>query len=154
EGDFVGAPQGFAPNSTAAKDSRGNLWFVTVNGLIHLDPERWQAVTRPPILSLRSTRVDHHPLGDKRTVGPRPDTLEIRYLVVNLLDPEAVIYKYRLEGFDPDWQEVGHRTEAIYTRLPAGTYTFQVMASNGDGQWTLPVSSEPFRVLPSFYQTV
>src|SRR5262249_11341817 len=33
-------------------------------------------------------------------------------------------------------------------------YTFDVAASNGDGEWTAPVSSAPFTVRPSFYQTI
>jgi signal transduction histidine kinase len=40
-----------------------------------------------------------------------------------------------------------------YSRLPPGTYTFQVMASSSDGIWTDPVSSAPFTVLPRFYRT-
>jgi C4-dicarboxylate-specific signal transduction histidine kinase len=64
-----------------------------------------------------------------------------------------VIYRYRLDGLDDAWQDAGHRTEAIYTRLKAGSYTFRVSASNGDGIWTAPMSSATFVVLPSFYET-
>jgi signal transduction histidine kinase/ligand-binding sensor domain-containing protein len=154
QGDFVGAPQGFGSYSTTARDDLGNLWFVTVNGVVHLDPGNWQTPHHLPILSLKAITVNRQPLGIPRVIKPHPDSLELRYLGVNLSAPDQVVYKYRLEGFDADWQEVGHRTEAIYTHLPAGTYTFQVMASNGDGVWSTPLSTEPFRVLPSFYQTI
>ena len=72
---------------------------------------------------------------------------------MNLTTPESVTYKYRLEGSDDEWQDAGHRTQAIYTHLRPGSYTFRVMASNGDGAWTEPVSSASFRVLPRVYQT-
>jgi signal transduction histidine kinase/ligand-binding sensor domain-containing protein len=153
EGDFVGAPQGVLQFQTAARDPDGNLWFVTVNGVIHIDPQHWRADSRPPIVSIKSISVDYRPLGHTAFIGPRPQALEIRYFGVNLTAPEQVIYRYRLDGFDDAWQDVGHRTEAIYTRLPAGTYTFRVIASNGNGAWTAPVSTAAFTVLPSFYQT-
>jgi signal transduction histidine kinase len=57
-----------------------------------------------------------------------------------------------LDGLDTMWQEVGPRTEAIYTHLRPGRYTFQVMASSGNDLWTSPISSMPFTILPRFYQ--
>ena len=120
---------------------------------MHLDPERIAAASHPPIVTIRSMVADGQPVRDNRVLEPATRTLEIQYFGVNLTTPENVIYRYRLEGYDESWQEAGRRTEAIYTRLPPGTYTFSVMASNGDGAWTDPVSSAPFTVLPSFYQT-
>ena len=152
-GDFVGARQGTGQNASAARDPDGKLWFVTVNGVVSIDPEHWRAESRPPVLSIKSISVDHSPLDQRGIIAPRPQLLEIRYFGVNLTAPDQVIYKYQLEGYDDDWQEVGRRTEAIYTRLPSGNYTFKVMASNGDGKWTPAVASAAFTVLPSFYQT-
>jgi signal transduction histidine kinase/ligand-binding sensor domain-containing protein len=153
QGDFVGAPQTSADKTTATRDAQGNLWFVTVNGVVHLDPTHWQTTRRPPILSITSLSVDRVAVEALQNIAPHPESLEIHYLGVNLTAPDQVVYKYRLSGLDDDWQEVGHRTTAIYTHLPAGKYAFQVMASNGDGIWTSPQATESFRVLPSFYQT-
>jgi signal transduction histidine kinase/ligand-binding sensor domain-containing protein len=152
EGEFVGTA-GEAEFSAAVKDDTGILWFATINGVVRVDPADWRIERRPPVISLLSIASDRVALAESRLVDPRPQSLEIRYLGVNLTAPREVIYRYRLEGFDNGWQDVGHRTEAIYTRLPAGTYTFSVMSSNGDGVWTAPVSFAPFTVLPSFYQT-
>ena len=91
--------------------------------------------------------------GSQRTIGLGSATLDIHYLGVNLTKPESVTYKYRLDGFESAWQDVGQRSEAIYTQLPPGRYTFAVMASTGNGLWTKPVSSASFEVLPRFYQS-
>ncbi len=48
---------------------------------------------------------------------------------------------------------VGHRTEAIYTHLRPGRYSFHVQASNGSGDWTPIASAVPFTIEPFFYQT-
>jgi signal transduction histidine kinase len=153
EGEFAGVTVTDRGRPTAARDADGNLWFVTRNGVIHLDPEHRASDIRPPIVSIRSIAADRVPLGAARTFAPQPKTLEIRYFGVHLTDPDRVTYRYRLAGLEDAWQEAGTRTEAFYTRLPPGTYTFQVMASSGNAVWTKPVSSEPFVVMPSFYQT-
>jgi signal transduction histidine kinase/ligand-binding sensor domain-containing protein len=152
QGDFAGALQTVSGYmDTAARDQDGRLWFATRSGVVHLDPERTTA-SRPPIVTIRSIVADGQQVRDNRVVsGTR--TLAIHYLGVNLTAPESVIYRYRLQGYDESWQEAGRRTEAIFTRLPPGTYTFSVTASNGDGEWTEPVSLPPLTVLPSFYQT-
>lgn len=153
EGDLAGVTLTLRSYPTAARDVDGKLWFVTRRGVFHLDPQQHTSDIRPPIVSIRSIAADRIPLGDERTFAARPQTLEIRYFGAHLTDPERVTYRYRLAGLEGTWQDAGRRTEALYTRLGPGTYTFHVMASSGNDVWTTPVSSETFVVLPSFYQT-
>jgi signal transduction histidine kinase len=160
DGNFVSAG---GPHSvisyfdTAARDSQGHLWFATRSPvrseLVRLDPERNNTANHAPNVRIRSIVADGQPLTNTRALAPATRTVNIQYFGVNLTAPESVVYRYRLEGFDESWLEGGHRTEAVYTKLPPGTYTFRVMASNSDGVWTDPVSSAPFTVLPRFYQT-
>jgi signal transduction histidine kinase len=78
--------------------------------------------------------------------------VRIPYFGANLFAPEKVKYMYWLHGGDKTWQDVGRRTEAVYTKLRPGKYLFEVKAANGEGVWSAPVS-ESFTVLPFFYQT-
>ena len=153
EGDFVGPVRLLIGHSTTARDFRGDLWFATLNGVLHLDPVRLNSESHLPFLSIKSIEADGTPLRSGGTIGPQPQTLDIQYLGVNLTAPEDVIYRYRIDGLDTGWQDAGHRTEAIYTHLRPGNYTFRVIASNDNEKWTVPVSSAAITVLPSFYQT-
>ena len=54
---------------------------------------------------------------------------------MNFSKPEQVKFKYKLEGFDHDWIEVGNRRVAYYTQIPAGNYRFLVTASTTGGVW-------------------
>jgi signal transduction histidine kinase len=153
EGEFVGPVALNLGKSTAARDSEGNLWFATMNGIFHIDPEHLTSGDRLPNLSIRSVTVDQKPVANGGSIEPGAETLGIRYLGVNLTTPESVTYKYKLDGLDDAWQDAGHRAQAIYTHLRPGRYTFRVMASNGDGAWTEPVSSASFSVRPRVYQT-
>ena len=49
--------------------------------------------------------------------------------------PEHNQYRYKLEGFEDDWNEVGDLRRTTYTNLEAGEYTLRVQASNNDGLW-------------------
>ena len=153
EGEFAGATQAEGRTDTAARDADGRLWFATRHGVVSLDPERWKTATHPPIVTIRSMVADGQRVDERGVIDPGPRTLAIQYQGINLTAPDNVIYRYQLIGFDEGWQEAGRRMEAIYTRMPPGTYTFMVMASNGDARWTAPVSSKSFTVLPGFYQT-
>jgi signal transduction histidine kinase len=85
-------------------------------------------------------------------VDPGYHTVRIKYLGAYITAPEKVSYKYKLDGADTSWQEVGHRSEAVYTGLRPGHYRFSVMASNGEGAWSQADNSIEFIVLPSFYE--
>ena len=54
----------------------------------------------------------------------------------NYLLPAKNRFKYRLVGYDNRWVETDASNRmAIFTKLPAGHYTFELMASNNDGLW-------------------
>ncbi|OGG46244.1 MAG: hypothetical protein A3F84_23740 [Candidatus Handelsmanbacteria bacterium RIFCSPLOWO2_12_FULL_64_10] len=55
--------------------------------------------------------------------------------------PEAMIYRYRLKGYDKDWRTT-HARRVEYQDLPRGDYTFEVVAVDRD----LVYSKEPATV--------
>ena len=47
--------------------------------------------------------------------------------------PADIRYLYKLEGFDPEWQDGTTRKFAAYTNVPGGNYQFKVKAINSEG---------------------
>jgi signal transduction histidine kinase len=78
--------------------------------------------------------------------------LQIAYAGLSLSVPERVQFRYRLKGLE-EWQNAGTRRTAYYTRLPPGTYDFQVIASNDAGVWNEVGAELPIRIIPAWYQT-
>jgi signal transduction histidine kinase/ligand-binding sensor domain-containing protein len=152
EQDFKGPTEMLLFSDTAQVDHQGEIWFSTLNGVVSVDPLHL-GLTHPPQITIRGITGDGSAPDARSEFPPNIATLSIQYLGVNLADPRRVTYRYKLEGLDPDWLDVGHRTEAIYTHPHPGHYTFHVMASNGDGVWNGPVASASFTVLPRYYQT-
>jgi hypothetical protein len=64
-----------------------------------------------------------------------------------------VRFRYRLDGFDRDWNDAGTRRAAFYTNLAPGHYTFHVKACNNDSVWNDEGASLSFNLKPFFYQT-
>lgn len=58
-------------------------------------------------------------------------------------------YKYKMEGYETEWRESGSRHFTTYTNLPAGEYTFRVIASNNDGLWNEEGAYVKIKVLPA-----
>ena len=62
-------------------------------------------------------------------------------------------FRYRLDGIDGDWQEAGHRREAVYANLGPGRYRFRVIAANADGVWNAEGAALAFEIAPHFWQS-
>ena len=77
----------------------------------------------------------------------------IDYCALNYIYNNKNQYKYKLEGFDSDWNEVGTRRTAYYTNVPPGTYTFIVKGSNNDGVWNEKGASITIVVRPPLWKT-
>jgi diguanylate cyclase (GGDEF)-like protein len=93
------------------------------------------------------------PLVGGARLQPGIARFEFRYTALSLAAPEKVAFRYRLEGFDPDWVNAGPRRTAFYTNLSSGEYRFRVMACNDDGVWNERGASVAFSIAPHFYQT-
>ncbi len=118
------------------KGGDGRLWFPGQAGLTLVDPERIAFNQRPPPVVIEEVLLD----GEQRSaealaLPPGPANLEIRYTALSLTAPQNIEFRYRLEGFDREWQSVGGRRSAYYTGLPPGRFQFVVQAANNDGVW-------------------
>ncbi|MGI4756045.1 MAG: ATP-binding protein [Janthinobacterium lividum] len=153
EGDFVGPTLSGISSTSAVSDSRGILWFATLNGIVSLNTSALQEPVAPPELRIESADGDGRIFTDHSSLPPHVVTVRIRYIGLSLTKPEDVRYSYKLEGVDPDWQTVGSRTEAVYTGLRPAFYRFLVKASYGNDVWTQPAQFD-FRIRSAFYQTV
>jgi len=145
------------PLPTVVKTTDGRVWFSTTGGLVFVDPAHIYKNTIVPSVAIRGVHADGRSFEAEAAVQLAKGTksLEIDYTALSLSIPERVHFRYKLEGFDKDWQEAGTRRQAFYTSLPPGRYSFHVIACNNDGVWntagiTLPINL-PATFLQSWY---
>ncbi len=153
EGDVDGPAPLTYSIPTAVHGPDDTVWFSSSNSAFYIDPSEFPRNPIAPLLKILSVVADGDPVSADLRVRPGTNTLVIRYAGINLTAPDRVSYRYKLDGSDKEWQEAGRRTEAIYTRLRPGHYSFHVVASNGEGIWSPSVTLQ-LTVLPAFYQTI
>jgi hypothetical protein len=64
--------------------------------------------------------------------------------------PDAVRYRYRLEGFDPDWK-ISKDHIASYPKLPPGQYVFRVQTSEHGNFDNVPETTWAFTIATPFW---
>lgn len=152
-GGLANDPYQVLPLPTAVRGRDGRLWFSTSAGIVWLDPLRGEPRRAAPVAAIESLLADGVPASLAGPPRLEPDTrrIAVRYTAPDLTAPEGLTFRYRLDGYDDTWQDVGRQREAVYTGLRAGRYTFRVMAFDRDG-----VASEPaaaaFVIEPMFYR--
>jgi len=150
-----GAPQMNIRSSTAVEATDGRLWFATDNGLAWIDPAHISLNMVPPPVSIRAlfTSAQKYEANAPLRLPAGTTSLRIEYTALSLSIPERNRFRYKLEGWDKQWQEVGTRREAIYTNLRPGTYSFHVIAGNNDGIWNEEGAVLNLVIAPAWYQT-
>jgi len=163
---------GHSPGGLRSRD--GRLWIPTRSGLAVIDPKLQQKNIGPLPVLLQKVIVDDQTIaryesvaelasdgkavrlqhsGDKLHLPPDYLRLEIDFTALSFVGLENIQFRYRLSGFDRDWQETATLRDAVYSRLPAGDYTFEVKACNSEGIWNETETTLAFTVLPYFWQT-
>ncbi len=145
------------PEPSLAEAPDGRLYFATTRGIAWLDPatvhRNRNRLPPPVIISSVISNGKTYPGSRDITLPAHADRLEINYTALSLAIPERVMFRYKLEGVDADWQEAGTRRQAFYTHLPPGNYRFRVIACNNDGVWNETGANLGVVMTPAFYQT-
>jgi signal transduction histidine kinase/ligand-binding sensor domain-containing protein len=81
------------------------------------------------------------------------NSLLFRFASPELVAPEQLRYRYRMDGLDRDWSEVpAQRAFASYRNLPPGNYTLRLQALARDGR-SSPERQFLLQQLPHWWQT-
>jgi diguanylate cyclase (GGDEF)-like protein len=143
---------GSMPCAWKARD--GRLWFATIAGAAVVDPAHVGGKMMPPPALIERVTFNNTalPLQNGFRIGPGPGNLMVSFTAPSFIAPDLMAFRYRLQGFDPDWVAADARS-ARYTNLPPGHYTFTVEAKNENGAWDAPGASFEFELRPPLLET-
>jgi len=173
---FMGVEAG---QNAVCKDSKGNLWFGTVNGVMKYNPKEDRMNTIEPITHITNIKLflkdiewesqrenwcdsisGWHGLPVNLSLPYNKNHLTFEFTAISLTIPEKVKYRYKLEPFDKEWvsEVFGHvRSEYLssqaYSNLNPGNYIFKVMACNNDGVWNKEPTVYTFTITPPYWET-
>jgi ligand-binding sensor domain-containing protein len=97
-----------------------SLWFPAIHGAVRIETKSIKPPTVAPTVVVE--RLHHGdrwylPDGAIEIDSPRRD-VELQFTALSFREPRNVHFRYRLEGYDNDWHDVGTRRSAFYTNLP------------------------------------
>jgi signal transduction histidine kinase len=155
DGVSVSIGSHFTPQVTQSAD--GRLWFCGPD-LNVVDPQHLPFNNLPPPVHVEQLIADSKTydatLNGNLPLPPLIRDLQIDYTALSLVAPEKIRFRYKLEGYDHDWQDVSNRRQAFYTNLPPRHYRFRVMACNNSGVWNESGTYFDFTIAPAYYQTI
>ena len=136
----------FQPNSVL-KSNDGRIYFGATNGFNAFYPHDIKTNDIPPRIYITSLRIMNHDEHSEEGIplhfSEKYDLeysdarmITISFASLSYCSPEKNQYAYMLDGFDKEWNYVANQSQATYTNLPAGKYTFRVKATNNDGIWS------------------
>ncbi len=145
----------------ALKCKDGLLLFGGINGFNSFYPRDIKESDYRPPLILTSFKILDKPWNSGL---PLLDISQIRlkykqnffsfeFSALDYNEPQANLYKYKMEGFDKNWIESGTRRYISYTNLDPGSYTLKIAGSNSDGIWAGSELSLGIIITPPYWAT-
>ncbi len=149
------------------KLSTGELLFGGVNGFNLFDPLKVKENSYIPPVYITGLKL----FNKKVTIGEnsvlkqniivtkeiilshKQNVFSFEFVALNYRQSSKNQYKYKMEGFNDDWIDLGSQREASFTNLNPGKYIFRVKASNNDGVWNEEGASLRLIIRPPWYGT-
>ncbi len=144
------------------RSKNGEFLFGKPDGLIRFFPETIVDNPHKPPVVLTSFKVFNKEVEltenlseiNEITLSYEDKFFSFEFAALDYSDPLRNQYKYKLEGFDEEWINLGStRRFAGYTNIKGGNYTFRVIASNNDGIWNEKSIAIKVRITPPFWET-
>jgi len=127
-------------NHTGLATEDGNLYFGTNQGVIFFNPDQINPYQGQKKLILETFSLNHKrmavgenspltkPIDEAQsiTLSHQQNSFSIALSVIDFLQPDKGSLSWKLEGFDREWIAANRQTQATYTNLNPGHYTFKV----------------------------
>jgi two-component sensor histidine kinase len=78
----------------------------------------------------------------------RQRQVNFEFSALDFTNPSNNRYQYKLENFDQDWVDIGHRHDVGFTNLPSGQYLLRISGANSNGVWNNDGIRLPINVYP------
>jgi diguanylate cyclase (GGDEF)-like protein len=143
-------------STSGARTAAGDLVFGGIGGITVVRPDDFSPWRYRPPVAISEIRAGGKPVrarGPELVIQPDANSLAIEFTALDFSAPNQNLYRYKLDGFDPDFITTDSRhREVAYTNLPPGKYTLRLQGSNRNGVWADPVTLT-ILVLPAWFQT-
>ncbi|MFZ5515763.1 MAG: two-component regulator propeller domain-containing protein [Candidatus Zhuqueibacterota bacterium] len=137
-------------------DSKGRLWFGTVEGLSCYIAEHYFPVQTQPFVHLEKVWIGDSLFAGESAENLRHTSNELTFQFKGLFFNKTakVKYTYRLLGFQSEWSELTSYSRTHYTNLYPGSYRFEVKAVTSTGLESAMPAAFNFDILQPFWKKI
>lgn len=135
--------------NAALKLSTGELLFGGINGFNIFLPQTIKSLKSKTPLWITDIRINNKPIEGSDLNISRKElskisslqlphdraVLSVDFAALDYSFQDKINYAFYLEGWEDNWNYVGHTRSANYGKLPPGKYVLHIKASDADGQW-------------------
>jgi ligand-binding sensor domain-containing protein len=150
------------PNRLADKiivgQGRGGIWLANTEGVTFIDktnesvfPKRALPIHFTGLTIFNTDETERLANDSTMQLSYRENFFSLKFSALNFEGNSH--YRYKLEGIDADWVNIGSRNVAYYTNIPHGKYTFRVRASVGIESDDDMETRLEIVILPPFWKT-
>ena len=156
----------FNANAFAKDDKTGRLLFGGLNGFNVFNPEKIKDNGYiPPIAFTGYVRYNTDDEEGKPIVEKgisvrdslfltyKDNILNLQFAALSYFNNSKNQYKYKLEGFNKNWIQLGTNHSVTFTNLSPGKYNLKVIGSNNDGLWNDEGANLFLEVTPPWWRT-
>lgn len=156
----------FNQNAFAKDPITGNILFGGPNGFNVFNPDSLKENTfLPPIVFTGYTRYNkdnkegkpiiEKGVSDRDTIflTYKDNIVTLEFSALSYYNSFENQYRYKLEGFNENWIQLGNNHSVTFTNLSAGEYKLRIIGSNNDGLWNEEGKSLLIIVSPPWWKT-
>jgi ligand-binding sensor domain-containing protein/signal transduction histidine kinase len=151
--------------SACFQSSSGVMYFGGFAGAVRFRPDDVRDDSHAPQVALTAFALFGAPVSvapasplsrvigftKELTLTHDQNNLSLEFSALSFPSPETNRYRYKLDGLDTRWHEVGsYQRLANYTTLPSGNYRFLVEGATSRGPWSEPTELS-IRILPAWW---
>ncbi|CAM3750219.1 hybrid sensor histidine kinase/response regulator transcription factor [Flavobacterium chungbukense] len=152
--------------ATKCELANGEIAVGYSNGVICFKPEAIKPFNFKPYLAISGFLVNNKELHELNPETPKnPDLLEevtlehhqnffrVQISALDYLKSENIVYRYKLEGIDKQWNFIKGGQSINYTNLGRGNYTLLASSTNGHNLWMDNERQIKITIRPSVWGT-
>ena len=156
----------FNQNAFAKDRKTGNILFGGPNGFNVFHPDSLKNNTYPPPIVLtgylryNTDDEEGKPIVEKGiserdsiSLTYKDNIITFEFSALSFLNNHENQYRYKLEGFNENWIQLGNNHNVTFTNLSPGDYTLRVIGSNNDALWNEKGTSLLIHVAPPWWRT-
>jgi ligand-binding sensor domain-containing protein/class 3 adenylate cyclase/predicted metal-dependent HD superfamily phosphohydrolase len=150
--------------------SKNNLmYFGTINGYNYFDPNHLSQQNKRTKVVFTKFKLDENWIKPKNRdkiltksisetnrieLNYKQRSFTIKFMSIDMSNPNLVSYKYILEGSDEGEIFIGNSNQIHFNALQSGEYVLKVYAKIGNGEWSIIPAELQIEIASPFWKTV